>query len=87
MIFVTVGTHEQQFDRLIEGIDHLVEVGAVTEPVFVQTSLLALCNKVCANPMARNAEPAFLAVVVGRGSLAYRRNDGVHVIPVSTLTA
>lgn len=50
-------------------------------------SLLALRNKVCANPAARNAEPAFLAVVVGRGSLAYRRDDGVYVIPASTLTA
>lgn len=27
----------------------------------------------------------FLAIVVGRGALAYRRPDGVHVIPVATL--
>lgn len=29
--------------------------------------------------------PAFLAVVVGRGSLAYTRDDGVHVIPTQLL--
>lgn len=37
MIFVTVGTHEQQFDRLIRAVDGLVESGALSEPVFVQT--------------------------------------------------
>ncbi|MGN0038915.1 MAG: ATP-binding protein [Coriobacteriales bacterium] len=50
-------------------------------------SLLALRRKLLANPAARNAEPAFLAVVVGRGSMAYMRNDGVMVIPAATLTA
>lgn len=37
MIFVTVGTHEQQFDRLIKAIDSLVASGILDEPVFVQT--------------------------------------------------
>ena len=36
MIFVTVGTHEQPFDRLIKKIDELVEKGAIAD-VFVQT--------------------------------------------------
>ena len=27
MIFVTVGTHEQPFNRLIQEVDHLVETG------------------------------------------------------------
>lgn len=49
-------------------------------------SLLRLRDKVLQNPRARNAEPAFLAVVVGRGDLAYRRPDGVYVIPAATLT-
>ena len=48
-------------------------------------SLLALRKKLCANPTAQNDEPAFLAVVVGRGSLAYRRDDGVMVIPMALL--
>ncbi|MGE9131572.1 glycosyltransferase [Lacticaseibacillus paracasei] len=37
MIFVTVGTHEQPFDRLIMAIDNLVENNVIDEPVFVQT--------------------------------------------------
>jgi len=36
MIFVTVGTHEQSFERLIDGIDELVATGAITEEVFIQ---------------------------------------------------
>ncbi|BDZ31312.1 glycosyltransferase [Lactiplantibacillus sp. WILCCON 0030] len=36
MIFVTVGTHEQSFKRLIAGIDELVAAGAITEEVFIQ---------------------------------------------------
>lgn len=37
MIFVTVGTHEQQFDRLISRIDELVENGIINEEVYIQT--------------------------------------------------
>lgn len=37
MIFVTVGTHEQQFDRLVRAIDELRADEMINEPVFVQT--------------------------------------------------
>ena len=37
MIFVTVGTHEQQFDRLVRAVDELRADGNVDELVFVQT--------------------------------------------------
>lgn len=37
MIFVTVGTHEQQFNRLVENIDNLVKDGKIKEEVFIQT--------------------------------------------------
>ena len=37
MIFVTVGTHEQQFDRLIEYIDAKKADGSITEDVIIQT--------------------------------------------------
>lgn len=37
MVFVTVGTHEQPFDRLVKAIDALVADGALDEEVFVQT--------------------------------------------------
>jgi len=36
MIFVTVGTHEQQFDRLLKEIDRLKMVGVIDEEVFMQ---------------------------------------------------
>lgn len=37
MIFVTVGTHEQPFDRLIRCIDDLKASGRISEDVFIQT--------------------------------------------------
>lgn len=37
MIFVTVGTHEQQFNRLISAIDSLAKDGVVQDSIFVQT--------------------------------------------------
>ncbi len=37
MIFVTVGTHEQQFNRLIKKIDQLKKDGHVKDDVFIQT--------------------------------------------------
>ena len=36
MIFVTVGTHEQPFERLLREVDRLVESGAIAEEVFCQ---------------------------------------------------
>ena len=36
MIFVTVGTHEQPFDRLVKYIDELVKVGEIKEEVVIQ---------------------------------------------------
>lgn len=37
MIFVTVGTHEQSFNRLIECVDNLKRDGLITEDVVIQT--------------------------------------------------
>ena len=37
MIFVTVGTHEQPFDRLVKCVDDLVKAGTIKEEVIVQT--------------------------------------------------
>lgn len=37
MIFVTVGTHEQQFNRLIQKVDELKHDGIIREDVFIQT--------------------------------------------------
>lgn len=37
MVFVTVGTHEQQFNRLVRAVDMLVADGTIAEDVFIQT--------------------------------------------------
>lgn len=37
MIFVTVGTHEQQFNRLVQKMDELKESGVIHEDVLIQT--------------------------------------------------
>lgn len=47
MIFVTVGTHEQPFNRLIQEVDHLVETGVIKEEVFIQTGYSAYEPKFC----------------------------------------
>jgi hypothetical protein len=43
--------------------------------------------KLLKNPGARTRAPEFLAVLVGIGEFAYRRDDGIYVIPVGTLGA
>lgn len=47
MIFVTVGTHEQQFNRLIEEIDKLKADGIIEEDVFIQTGFSTYQPKFC----------------------------------------
>ena len=51
------------------------------------SNLLRVRNKVCANEKAQVREPSFLAVVTGMGEAAYRRGDGVYVIPIRALGA
>lgn len=47
MIFVTVGTHEQQFNRLLKEMDRLVEKGIIKEEVFIQTGFSTYEPKYC----------------------------------------
>ena len=47
MIFVTVGTHEQPFDRLVQKMDQLVEQGVIQEPVMIQTGYSTYEPKFC----------------------------------------
>ncbi|MDR0311460.1 MAG: DUF4143 domain-containing protein [Acidobacteriota bacterium] len=42
-------------------------------------------GKITANKAARVKAPEFLAVLIGKGDIAYKRNDGVLVIPIATL--
>lgn len=51
-------------------------------------SLNRLKSKVAANPAARNGEPEFMAVIVANAPYARRRKeDGVYVVPLASLTA
>ncbi|MBT1165160.1 glycosyltransferase [Bifidobacterium felsineum] len=47
MIFVTVGTHEQPFNRLIKTVDDLKGKGVIDEPVFIQTGYSTYEPKYC----------------------------------------
>ncbi|MCX7973226.1 MAG: hypothetical protein N3B16_01820 [Candidatus Aminicenantes bacterium] len=47
MIFVTVGTHEQQFNRLIENVDCLREMNRIKENVFIQIGYSSYEPKYC----------------------------------------
>lgn len=47
MIFVTVGTHEQGFERLIEKVDDLVRDGKIKEDVVMQIGFTQYKPKYC----------------------------------------
>jgi predicted AAA+ superfamily ATPase len=50
-------------------------------------NLLRLRDKVMLNPFARNREPSFLAVLVGKTDFCRKSPEGVYVIPCTSLTA
>lgn len=47
MIFVTVGTHEQPFNRLVEEIDRLKKEAIITDDVFIQTGFSTYIPQYC----------------------------------------
>ena len=47
MIFVTVGTHEQPFNRLIQKIDELKKDGIIQDDVIIQTGFSTYKPKYC----------------------------------------
>lgn len=47
MIFVTVGTHEQPFNRLVKAIDELKRDGVINENVIIQTGFSTYEPKYC----------------------------------------
>lgn len=47
MIFVTVGTHEQPFNRLIECVDNLKKDGVIMEEVVIQTGYSTYVPRNC----------------------------------------
>ena len=65
MIFVTVGTHEQPFNRLVKKIDELKGNGTIQDDVFIQTGFSTYEPKNCQwsklipyNQMIKNVEDA-----------------------------
>ncbi len=50
-------------------------------------NLMRLKNKVASNPLARNKEPSFMAVLVGNTSFCRRTPEGVFVLPITSLGA
>lgn len=48
-------------------------------------ALLRMAKKLTGDMPARTRQPSFLAIVTGTGDAAYRRQDGVYVIPIRTL--
>lgn len=72
MIFVTVGTHEQPFNRLIECVDKLVEQGIIKEEVIIQTGFSTYEPKHCKwkkmfpyQKMVENVEKARIVITHG----------------------
>ena len=47
MIFVTVGTHEQPFNRLIQKVDELKRDGVIKDDVIIQTGFSTYEPKYC----------------------------------------
>ncbi len=72
MIFVTVGTHEQPFNRLIKAVDELKRDGVITEDVIMQTGFSTYEPKYCEwsklipyQDMIKNVEKARIVITHG----------------------
>lgn len=72
LIFVTVGTHEQPFNRLIQYIDELKRDSEIDEEVFIQTGYSTYEPKYCQwskmisyNEMLKKVEEARIVITHG----------------------
>ena len=72
MIFVTVGTHEQPFNRLVKKIDELKGNGTIQDDVFIQTGFCTYEPKNCQwsklipyQQMVNNIEEAHIVITHG----------------------
>ncbi len=72
MIFVTVGTHEQPFDRLLKCVDKMIEDGIINEEVVVQKGFTDYEMKNCKSSklipyeeMQKNIEKARIVITHG----------------------
>lgn len=72
MIFVTVGTHEQSFNRLVQKVDELKRDGVIQEDVIMQTGFSTYEPKYCEwsklipyQQMIKNVEDARIVITHG----------------------
>ena len=72
MIFITVGTHEQPFNRLLEYVDNLKYYGKIKEEVIMQTGFSTYIPKNCKwkkfityNEMKENVSNARIVITHG----------------------
>lgn len=72
MIFVTVGTHEQPFDRLVKAVDELKKDNVITEDVIIQTGFSTYEPEYCKwskfipyQDMIKNVEAARIVITHG----------------------
>ncbi len=90
MIFVTVGTHEQQMDRLVLKVDGLVQKGSIQEDVFIQrgtgTQIPRNCDSAEMLPYSRMVRYTSAARIIithgGPGSIMLPLLSGKHPIVV-----
>lgn len=88
MIFVTVGTHEQPFDRLIKEIDRLKEQGLLSEEVVIQTGYSNYVPKNCIfnqfyayDEMQELMEKATIVITHG-GPASFMKVISLNKIPI-----
>ena len=88
MIFVTVGTHEQSFDRLIKKIDQLVEEKIINEEVIIQKGYSTYTPKYCKHykligyeEMQKNIENARIIITHG-GPASFMAPLAINKIPI-----
>lgn len=72
MIFVTVGTHEQPFNRLVQKMDELKKNGTIQEEVIIQTGFSTYEPQYCQwsklipyQQMIKNVEEARIVITHG----------------------
>ena len=72
MIFVTVGTHEQPFNRLVKKVDDLKKNGIIQEDVIIQTGFSTYEPQYCQwsklipyQQMVKNVEDARIVITHG----------------------
>lgn len=88
MIFVTVGTHEQPFDRLVKAIDALIANDVLQEDIFIQTGYSTYVPEHCgwqrfvpASEMCGRMKTADVVVTHG-GPSSFIEAMGAGKVPV-----